>query len=443
MDPNGFIDTVIKGDWSAQYELVKRFEKLTAQEKEKIADNLIDQLKKRSEQRILSILRFFRGHLYLYYLQESSIAKLIKRLQSLASRKSSSNEVLECIAGIFHSQVPDSCAASAAKLLLDLSNNTNEIVRSSAVRNLGNMKKTRGSEGLNSVLFDRVLNAWCDPGEGIAVKDSALHTLYNFTLDLKDDKLRHIISEIVIEALESPISEFRHGALWILNGGSLGWGFKVHPNFTGRVFELLLHTLKENRDIPNSWYLAAFEATPGILPEWADVKLSELKAEEKQKKEERAHHEELLHKFEFRERKKEELSHYEYQVALSFAGEDRKIAQRFAELLKEKDIKVFYDQYEQAELWGKDLYQHLQSIYKDKAQFCVVFLSRAYAQKLWTRHELEQAQARAFMENREYILPIRIDDTTIPGINETIGYIDLRLTALEMIADMLIKKLST
>ena len=73
MDPKEFTDTVIKGDWSAQYELVKRFEKLTAQEKEKIADNLIDQLKKRSEQRILSILRFFRGHLYLYYLQESEI----------------------------------------------------------------------------------------------------------------------------------------------------------------------------------------------------------------------------------------------------------------------------------------------------------------------------------------------------------------------------------
>lgn len=440
MDSNEFIDTVINGDWSAKYELSKCFKKLTAQEKEKIADNLIEQLKKRSEQRNLSILRFFRGHLHLHYLQESSIAKLIKRLQLLTSRKSSSNEVLECIAGIFHTHVPDSCAASAAKLLLDLSNNTNEIVRSSAVRNLGNMKKPLGSKGLNSVLFDRVLNAWRDPNEGIAVKVSALHTLYNFTLDLKDDKLRYIISEIVIEALESPISEFRHGALWILNGGNLGWGFKVHHNFTGRVFELLLQALKENRDIPKSWYLAAFKVTPGILPEWAAVKLSELKAEEK---EERERHEELQHKFEFRERKKEEISNYEYHVALSFAGEDRKFAQRFAELLNEKDINIFYDQYEQAELWGKDLYQHLQSIYRDKAQFCVVFLSRDYAKKLWTRHELEQAQARAFMENREYILPIRIDDTTIPGINETIGYIDLRLTTIEMIAEMFIKKLST
>jgi hypothetical protein len=98
--------------------------------------------------------------------------------------------------------------------------------------------------------------------------------------------------------------------------------------------------------------------------------------------------------------------------------------------------------YEQADLWGKDNYQHFQSIYRDKAQFCVVFLSHAYAQKLWTRYELESAQARAFREHKEYILPVKIDDTEIPGINETIGYIDLKSTSLEEIADMLVKKLS-
>ena len=136
-------------------------------------------------------------------------------------------------------------------------------------------------------------------------------------------------------------------------------------------------------------------------------------------------------------------SEYKYQVALSFAGENRKFAERLAGLLKRKDISVFYDQYEQADLWGKDLYQHLQSVYRDKAQYCVVFLSQAYAQKLWTRHELESAQARAFREHKEYILPVKIDDTEIPGINETIGYIDLKSTSLEEIADMLVKKLSS
>ncbi len=106
---------------------------------------------------------------------------------------------------------------------------------------------------------------------------------------------------------------------------------------------------------------------------------------------------------------------FDYDVALSFAGEDREKAEELAGLLTSRKLRVFYDLYEQAELWGKDLYQHLQSVYRDRAKYCVIFSSKAYAEKLWTKHELRQAQARAFTENREYILPIRIDDTDIPG----------------------------
>src|SRR6266567_4003689 len=95
---------------------------------------------------------------------------------------------------------------------------------------------------------------------------------------------------------------------------------------------------------------------------------------------------------------------FDYDVALSFAGEDRASAESLAEELKTRGLKVFYDRHEQAELWGKDLYQHLQTIYRDKARFCVVFVSESYSRKLWTRHELRLAQERAFRENREYIL---------------------------------------
>jgi hypothetical protein len=55
----------------------------------------------------------------------------------------------------------------------------------------------------------------------------------------------------------------------------------------------------------------------------------------------------------------------------------------------------------------------------------VVFLSRQYAEKLWTKHELKSMQACAFQESREYILPARFDETEIPGLLPTIAYIDL------------------
>ena len=131
----------------------------------------------------------------------------------------------------------------------------------------------------------------------------------------------------------------------------------------------------------------------------------------------------------------------EFDVALSFAGEDRKHAKALADLLKFGCYTVFYDEYEQAELWGKNLYDHLSSVYKDKARFCVMFLSKNYARKLWTRHERESAQARAFEESREFILPVRLDDTEFPGILSTVGYLDLREVSIEQVYQALEQKL--
>src|SRR5205814_9278200 len=116
---------------------------------------------------------------------------------------------------------------------------------------------------------------------------------------------------------------------------------------------------------------------------------------------------------------------FKYDVCLSFAGEDRKYVKQVASALTEKGIRVFYDEYERAELWGKDLYTHLDDIYQNSARYCVLFASKNYARKLWTSHELQSAQARAFKENKEYILPARFDNTVIPGLRDTVGYINL------------------
>jgi len=137
-----------------------------------------------------------------------------------------------------------------------------------------------------------------------------------------------------------------------------------------------------------------------------------------------------------------EVPNFEFDVALSFAGEDRIRAKALADLLLMQGVSVFFDEYQQSVLWGKDLYQHLASIYCNSAQYCIVFVSIAYARKLWTRHELKQAQARAFQENREYILPLRIDDTELPGLNTTVGYIDLRQITLDRVATIVVEKLS-
>jgi TIR domain len=131
----------------------------------------------------------------------------------------------------------------------------------------------------------------------------------------------------------------------------------------------------------------------------------------------------------------------EFDVALSFAGEDRAHAERLANLLRDTHVRVFYDEFVKATLWGKDLYQHLETIYKDQATYFVVFVSEAYINKNWTKHELRQAQARSFASDREYILPLRVDDAVLPGLPPTIGYLDLRNTTLEQVAVLLLETL--
>lgn len=131
----------------------------------------------------------------------------------------------------------------------------------------------------------------------------------------------------------------------------------------------------------------------------------------------------------------------EFDVALSFAGEDRAHAELLANTLRDVGVRVFYDEFFQAKLWGKDLYQHLQSIYRDKAKYCIVFVSEYYLSKNWTKHELQQAQAKSFSFDREYILPLRLDDANLPGLNRTVGYIDLRKVSVKEVAFILLEKL--
>jgi len=134
-------------------------------------------------------------------------------------------------------------------------------------------------------------------------------------------------------------------------------------------------------------------------------------------------------------------AHHRYDIALSFAGENRAIVENYAILLTQKKVVVFYDKNEQADLWGKDLYEKLDEIYRKQAKFCVIFISEHYAQKLWTTHERKSAQARAFVENREYILPVKLDDTELPGLRETVGYIDLRKMSISDLVHLTLQKL--
>jgi hypothetical protein len=131
----------------------------------------------------------------------------------------------------------------------------------------------------------------------------------------------------------------------------------------------------------------------------------------------------------------------EFDIALSFAGEDRGYVDQVANLLRDSGVRVFYDKFEEANLWGKNLYDYLTDIYMNKAMYTIMFVSEHYAKKLWTSHERTAMQARAFQESQEYILPARFDNTNIPGVLPTTGYILLAERSPEKFVEVIHKKL--
>jgi hypothetical protein len=99
-----------------------------------------------------------------------------------------------------------------------------------------------------------------------------------------------------------------------------------------------------------------------------------------------------------------------------------------------------YDGFEKANLWGKNLIDHLAEIYAN-SRYIVMFISKEYVEKAWTTHERKHAQDRALFAQEEYILPARFDDTPVPGMTKTAAFQDLRHTAPRELVDLILAKL--
>ena len=133
---------------------------------------------------------------------------------------------------------------------------------------------------------------------------------------------------------------------------------------------------------------------------------------------------------------------YEFDVALSFAGEDREFVEDVATELKAAHVKYFLDSDYLAEMWGEDLVEFFDGVYRKRSRYAVLFLSRHYAEKVWPRQERRSALARALEERSAYVLPIRLDDTEIDGLRPTVAYLDARRMGIDGIVRTLISKLA-
>lgn len=136
---------------------------------------------------------------------------------------------------------------------------------------------------------------------------------------------------------------------------------------------------------------------------------------------------------------------FEYDVALCHVEEDRAQVEALASILRPNGVRLFHAEYEPTNLHAEQLYRDLVDLYRDRARKSIVFMSDAYTRKLSANRELEHAHIRAFQENAEHILALRLDHTEFPGLAnalEVVGegreyvceHIDLRVTTMNTVA---------
>jgi len=130
-----------------------------------------------------------------------------------------------------------------------------------------------------------------------------------------------------------------------------------------------------------------------------------------------------------------------YDVALSLASEDRPRVAPIADYIMARGARVFYDDAVRADLWGRELESHLTAVFLNWSRFAVVFLSSSYRDKRWPQLELRAALVRAMSERRDYLLPVRIDDTQLDIIPPDTAYLDLRQQTPAEIGVLLARKL--
>jgi hypothetical protein len=101
-----------------------------------------------------------------------------------------------------------------------------------------------------------------------------------------------------------------------------------------------------------------------------------------------------------------------YDFALSFAGEDRRLAEAIFSELTSRELAVFYDKNEQHRILGNDVEEYLAPIYRSESRYVVPLLSQTYPKKIWTKFESDNFRQR-FGENS--IIPIWFTDNP-PGM---------------------------
>lgn len=110
---------------------------------------------------------------------------------------------------------------------------------------------------------------------------------------------------------------------------------------------------------------------------------------------------------------------YEFDFAISFAGENRALARHLAESLEILDSHVFFDEQYETNYLGKTWSKEFLRIFGSSSRLVVCLLDKHHKEKIWPTFERECFEPR--VPSGE-VIPVFLDDTVFPGIpKDTVG----------------------
>ncbi len=105
----------------------------------------------------------------------------------------------------------------------------------------------------------------------------------------------------------------------------------------------------------------------------------------------------------------------QYDIAISFAGENRNLARCIAEQLKELDISVFYDENHEVKYLGKKLTEEFEKVFLHNSKYVLCLLDFLHKEKMWPTFERDIFIKRV---PKQEVIPIYLDDSNFVGIPE-------------------------
>ena len=104
---------------------------------------------------------------------------------------------------------------------------------------------------------------------------------------------------------------------------------------------------------------------------------------------------------------------YDFDFAISFAGENRSLARMIVGQLELLDCSIFYDELFEANYLGKAWHSRFKEVFAEQCRFVLCLLDKHHLEKIWPTFERELFCPRV---PEAAVIPIYLDETIFPGI---------------------------